>query len=175
MKYLSKRAWYVLMAMMMTSAVGSASAQTLANEGCPLFQALALPDVSESTNVNQSRANILPVNHSSTIVSDGEEVVVEAGIAIEDQFLAMQQRLAELEAGLHEVAEGTGDKTIVHSGSSKSTMKISGRVHVDAWGFDPTGGNVPLLNEKDGLPIDPKNRLGFGVCGLVSMARSATT
>lgn len=129
--------------------------QTNANEPAALVQAL---NMEASAELSQQVAF---VNHNRAIWDEGTETALEADVAIEDQFTAMQDRLAALEADLEEVAEEAGDKSIVHSGSSKSTMKVGGRVHVDAWGFDPTGGDVPLLNSKGGESIDPQNRIGF--------------
>ncbi|MDB4394098.1 OprO/OprP family phosphate-selective porin [bacterium] len=129
--------------------------QAIANERPALTQAL---DMEESNGRSQ---NIIPTNHNAVVWDEGTEVALEADVAIEDQFIAMQERLATMEAELEEVAAKAGDKSIVRSGSSKSTMKVSGRVHVDAWGFDPTGGDVPLLNSRGGDPVDPQNRIGF--------------
>ena len=60
------------------------------------------------------RPRVATVNHNAISWSDN----AATDVAIEDQFLAMQQRLSELEVGLEEVAEEAGDKSIVHSGSS---------------------------------------------------------
>lgn len=151
------REW-VLCAMTFTIAgipVFAVADQTKANAPTALTQAL---DFEESNGRSQ---NVIPTNHNAPNWDEGTEVALEAGVAIEDQFMAMQERLATMEAELEEVAGKAGDKSIVHSGSSKSTMKVGGRVHVDAWGFDPTGGDVPLLNSRDERPNDPQNRIGF--------------
>ncbi len=137
------------------SGICAVNQQANANEPAALAQAL---NMEASAELSQQIAS---VNHNRAIWDEGTETALEADVAIEDQFTAMQDRLAALEADLEEVAEEAGDKSIVHSGSSKSTMKVSGRVHVDAWGFDPTGGDVPLLNSKGGEAIDPQNRIGF--------------
>lgn len=128
---------------------------TKANAATALTQAL------EFEGSNGRSQNVIPTNHNAPIWDEGTEIALEADVAIEDQFMAMQERLATMEAELEEVAAKAGDKSIVRSGSSKSTMKVSGRVHVDAWGFDPTGGDVPLLNSRGGDPVDPQNRIGF--------------
>ena len=140
---------------MVGTAALSVSPAATASEPSALSQALGLEASTPQLNP------ILTVKHNAPIWDEGTEAALEADVAIEDQFLAMQDRLAALEAELEEVAEEAGDKSIVHSGSSKSTMKVSGRVHVDGWGFDPTGGDVPLLNSKNDVAIDPQNRLGF--------------
>jgi len=160
MSFLKKRVGHALIVLGVTTGI-SANSPMLANENRPLFQALALSDVSASGQTRQAATDISPVNHNATLWADDEKAVVDVEIAIEDQFLAMQEKLAELEEGLEAVAEEAGDKTIVHSGTSKSTMKVSGRVHVDGWGFDSTGGDLAALNSKDGTPVDPQNRLGF--------------
>lgn len=143
------------------TSASAATIQVTASEPPALTQALAM----------NASPNAALVNHNVISWSDN----ASAEVTIEDQFLGMQQRLAELEAGLEEVAEEAGDKSIVHSGSSKSTMKVIGRVHVDAWGFDPTGGDVAALNSKDGSPVDPQTDLVFDVCDSVSKARFGTT
>ena len=75
--------------------------------------------------------------------------------AMSKRFEALEEKLAEMESSLEDVAEEAGDPTLLHSGSSKSTMKVSGRVHVDAWGFDTQDETAVF----DGG--DPQNRLGF--------------
>ena len=82
-----------------------------------------------------------------------EESELELLTAKFDDF---EEKLAEMEESIDEVAEEAGDPSIVHSGSSKSTMKVSGRVHVDAWGFDNDEG----VNQFAGGDDEP-NRLGF--------------
>ena len=52
----------------------------------------------------------------------------------------------------------TGDKTIVHSGTSGSTMKVVGRVHADYWGFPE---NSPGIDTLEGGPFGPQNRINF--------------
>ena len=126
-----------------------------ASEPPALTQALAQALAMEAT------PGVATVNHNAVIWDDEAKASLKAEIAIEDQFRAMAERIEGLEAALEDVAEEAGDSSIVHSGSSKSTMKVGGRVHVDAWGFDPTGGDVPLLNSEDDVPIDPQNRIGF--------------
>jgi phosphate-selective porin OprO/OprP len=161
MKYRVSKIRHVVTALIAGTSIGTAISQTMAEESGTLFQALALPSVSATTDSPHSPLSISQVTHNSAILAEAEEAVVEAEVSIEDQFAVMQKRLAELEKGLDEAAVKAGDKKSVHSGSSKSTMKIGGRVHVDAWGFNPTGGQVSLLNSKGGVPEDPQNRIGF--------------
>lgn len=73
----------------------------------------------------------------------------------------LQSRLEELEGGfgdLGEQVDSLGEKNLVRSGSSASTMKISGRVHLDAWGFDDADDSLadPAFEGED-----PQNRIGF--------------
>ncbi|MDE0819367.1 MAG: hypothetical protein OSA92_17045, partial [Pirellulaceae bacterium] len=159
MKYIGSRIRHVVTALIAGTSIGTAISQTMAEESGTLFQALALPSVSVTTDSLHSPLSISQVTHNSAILA--EEAVVEAEVSIEDQFAVMQKRLAKLEEGLDAAAVKAGDKKGVHSGSSKSTMKIGGRVHVDAWGFNPTGGQVSLLNSKGGFTEDPQNRIGF--------------
>lgn len=76
--------------------------------------------------------------------------------SIQERLEAINAKLAEMEASLDEVADQAGDKSIAKSGSSKSTMKVSGRVHFDAWGFDKNDEAISAINSQD-----PENRLGF--------------
>ncbi|MGB7344345.1 MAG: porin [Pirellulaceae bacterium] len=79
---------------------------------------------------------------------------------LEERFEEFQEQLDEMESSIEDVADVAGNKSIVVSGSSKSTMKVSGRVHFDAWGFDGADGDeATLTNFNDGL--EPQNRLGF--------------
>ncbi len=54
----------------------------------------------------------------------------------------MERQISDLEKSLETVENVAGDKTIVKSGTSKSTMKISGRIHLDAWGFDDKDASI---------------------------------
>ena len=80
---------------------------------------------------------------------------------LEERFKELDERFAELEESIDEVADVAGNKSIVVSGSSKSTMKISGRVHFDAWGFDSDGGAEQEILEDFNDGLEPQNRLGF--------------
>lgn len=98
----------------------------------------------------------------------------EIGEAVEERFSALEKQFEGLEESLDEVAKQAGNKSIVQSGSSKSTMKVSGRIHADGWGFDDRDPSIANF-EADGDPADaddPENRLGFrrlrfGVSGSV--------
>ncbi len=80
--------------------------------------------------------------------------------SIEDRFAALDEQFESLEESIDEVAEIAGNPQIVKSGSSKSTMVVSGRVHVDGWGFDiPEADRAAITAMNDGL--EPQNRLGF--------------
>lgn len=76
--------------------------------------------------------------------------------SLQQRLEAINAKLAEMEASIDDVAAKAGDKSIVKSGSSKSTMKVSGRVHFDAWGFDNNDDTIVDFNGGD-----PENRLGF--------------
>jgi phosphate-selective porin OprO/OprP len=87
---------------------------------------------------------------------------------IDDRFKKLEEQLESFEKSLEEVAEKAGNKSIVVSGSSKSTMKVSGRIHADAWGFDDESPNIAVFDGGD----DPENRIGFrrlrfGVAGAI--------
>ncbi|TWU36653.1 Phosphate-selective porin O and P [Novipirellula aureliae] len=73
------------------------------------------------------------------------------------KIAAFEEELEMLGGAIDDVSDLATDKTIVHSGTSKSTMKVGGRIHLDAWGFDPKEENPPNFMD-DG---DPENRLGF--------------
>ena len=90
---------------------------------------------------------------------DDKDPKTETDLA--DRFKELDKRFEALEESIDEVAETAGNNSIVVSGSSKSTMKVSGRVHLDAWGFDSDGGKeqAALQGFNDGL--EPQNRLGF--------------
>jgi phosphate-selective porin OprO/OprP len=106
-----------------------------------------------------------------TIAFQSDEAADEAEAAkdgedeesIEDRFAALDEQFASLEESIDEVAEVAGNKQIVKSGSSKSTMVVSGRIHFDAWGFDDRDPSIANF-EAGGDPADaedPDNRLGF--------------
>lgn len=89
---------------------------------------------------------------------------------------ALAPQLEDLESAVEnlsgKVSDFTGDETIVHSGSSASTLKISGRVHLDYWDFSNTSGDIANMEGTQAAPLDPQNRFGFrrlrfGVSGKV--------
>lgn len=89
-----------------------------------------------------------------------EDANTESDQALEERFEEFREKLEEMEESIEDVAAKAGNKSIVYSGTSKSTMKISGRVHADAWGFDGGSGDEAALTRfNDGL--EPQNRLGF--------------
>ncbi len=65
---------------------------------------------------------------------------------------------SDLESLTEDFEEFSGDDTIVHSGSSASTMKISGRIHADYWSFPE---NSAAINELEGGPAGPQSRFAF--------------
>ncbi len=79
--------------------------------------------------------------------------------SLEDRFAALEKQFEGLKESVDEVAEIAGDPMIVKSGSSKSTMVVSGRVHVDAWGFDIPQDDKAAIAAMEGG--DPQNRIGF--------------
>ncbi len=83
-----------------------------------------------------------------------EEATLEELSKQLDEF---DEKLSGYEDSLEKVEELAGNKSIVVSGSSKSTMKVSGRVHVDAWGFD----HDENINDIAANDTDENNRLGF--------------
>jgi phosphate-selective porin OprO/OprP len=94
--------------------------------------------------------------------SNGEDAKENGESSLEERFKAIDETFESLEESIDEVAEIAGDSQIVKSGSSKSTMVVSGRVHVDAWGFDTKDDTIANMNEtSSGNPLDPQNRLGF--------------
>ncbi len=72
------------------------------------------------------------------------------------------EKIEEIESDLSDLSDAfdkfSGDKTIVHSGSSASTMKVSGRIHADYWSFPETS---PGIDQLEGGPFGPQARLGF--------------
>ncbi|EMI51973.1 OprO/OprP family phosphate-selective porin [Rhodopirellula sallentina] len=90
----------------------------------------------------------------------GEEAEEEGDSDIEklsEEIAAFGEDMDAFEESLEKVEELAGNKSIVVSGTSKSTMKVSGRVHVDAWGFD----HDENINEIAANDNDESNRLGF--------------
>ncbi|MFG0254359.1 MAG: OprO/OprP family phosphate-selective porin [Rhodopirellula sp. JB053] len=91
----------------------------------------------------------------------GEEADEEEGDSdiekLSEEIAAFGEDMDAFEESLEKVEELAGNKSIVVSGTSKSTMKVSGRVHVDAWGFD----HDENINEIAANDNDESNRLGF--------------
>ncbi len=101
---------------------------------------------------------------------DGKEKDEDTDITkLSEKIAALEKEQEKFEESLEKVEELAGNKSIVVSGSSKSTMKISGRIHLDGWGFDTD--EDPAINQFNG-GTDPQNRLGFrrlrfGVAGKI--------
>ncbi len=72
----------------------------------------------------------------------------------------LEQRLAELEAQMKAANSKIGDKTLMHSGHSGSTMKITGRIHLDYWGFPDSTPGTNLMETGNSL-ISPQDRVAF--------------
>ncbi len=108
-------------------------------------------------------------------VGAAEDALSTREATLEERMKAFAERLDKLDTGLVYLDESlartdvkASSMSLVLSGSSKSTMKVSGRIHLDAWGFDT--GDDPAINQFNGG--DPQNRLGFrrlrfGVAGTV--------
>ncbi len=73
-------------------------------------------------------------------------------------FGDMEEQIEGMEELQEEFSEFSSDKTLVHSGSSGSTMKVSGRIHIDYWGFPKNDQAIDVL---EGGPDGPQSRLGF--------------
>jgi phosphate-selective porin OprO and OprP len=89
-----------------------------------------------------------------------QEVLLTSDVTQLSQEPTVEQRLADMEAKLKSLESKAGDKTLVKSGHSGSTMRISGRVHADYWGFpgDSPGANLFETGDPD---ISPQDRVGF--------------
>jgi phosphate-selective porin OprO/OprP len=112
--------------------------------------------------------------------ADIEKTLSEYGLAFENIEKQMKElgKAADLEGRVKELEESedledlssdvesltedfeefSGDKSIVHSGSSASTMKVSGRIHADYWTFPENDADIDTL---EGGPAGPQARLGF--------------
>ena len=110
MKRFSRWVRYAVATAVVGSAAGITAEGTNAVEPDALQQALMLP------STESSHGSVSPVTHWADAGNDNA--------SIEEQFTAMQEQLAAMDAELSKVAEEAGDTTIVHSGSSKSTMKV---------------------------------------------------
>ncbi|MEP3932056.1 porin, partial [Rhodopirellula bahusiensis] len=127
--------------------------------------------------IAQDQDGLSPGPDAGVVDPDLEESEELDDDTFEDKLNAFAERLDSLDEGfegleeaLDEVDGKASNKSLVVSGSSKSTMKISGRVHVDAWGFDTD--DDPAMNQFSAGPEDELNRLGFrrlrfGVAGKV--------
>lgn len=114
-----------------------------------------------------ARVMAQPANFSMLQDEDDES---EKGLDIEgagSDLTGTDERLEDLEGQIESLTEAlseiTDDKTIVHSGSSNSTMQVSGRVHFDTWSFLENDPAIAIF-EGDGVTddaLDPQNRIGF--------------
>ncbi len=107
------------------------------------------------------------VNAVEAISNGVEQTLREYEEAIKrlDERIAeadQSEKISDIESDLSNLSDAfdefSGDKSIVHSGGSKSTMKITGRVHIDYWGFPENDAAIDTL---EGGPAGPQSRLGF--------------
>ncbi|MCG8652936.1 MAG: OprO/OprP family phosphate-selective porin [Pirellulales bacterium] len=141
-----------------TLSIGSLSLATA--DETALQQALRLPAVDSTTPVQ----TVAYQPHYTVPTVDGQaDASVKSGekaMSVEEKFDAFDKYFQDLESSIDDVAETAKDKTIVKSGTSKSTMKVFGRVHVDTWGFDGGSGDEATLTRFND-DLEPQNRLGF--------------
>lgn len=119
------------------------------------------------SELSVSRRRVDPVNFRMIQEDGGQDVDVdEANVDVEGVEDPAEpedttSRLEELEGTLGDLEEelaSLGEANLVRSGTSASTMKISGRVHLDAWGF---GEADDALADPAFEGEDPQNRIGF--------------
>jgi phosphate-selective porin OprO/OprP len=94
----------------------------------------------------------------------GADIPLKARLAALEEKLDRIEREADSIGDVKEsISQIADDKTIVHSGTSNSTLKVFGRVHFDAWGFGDADDNIDIFNGDGDVadPNDPQNRLGF--------------
>jgi phosphate-selective porin OprO/OprP len=79
------------------------------------------------------------------------------------------ESIEELDKSLTKLGETvkkiTDDKSFVHSGGSKNTMKLTGRIHIDHWAFPTAQGGIPAIEGGDPQDRLLFRRLRFGVAG----------
>ena len=120
--------------------------------------------------IQEESGEVGEIELSETVQAEGGEGESEADIEEADtevggedspstRYQQLNRMIGDLESAIDEV---TGDDTIVHSGTPWSTMRVSGRIHADAWGFDTEDESIARFNaDSDRNPLDPQNRLGF--------------
>ncbi len=131
----------------------STSFNSSAAEDSPLFAAI---QISEASSVQSVAYKAMFADEEKEEEGDDDDDEK----SLEERFAAIDEQFASLEESIDEVAEVAGNSQIVKSGSSKSTMVVSGRVHADFWGFDIADGDeaaITAMNEG----LEPQNRLGF--------------
>jgi len=76
--------------------------------------------------------------------------------SVDERFESVDERFEEMDERLVPLEDFADDDTIVISGTSKSTMKVVGRVHADMWGF-------PNVSQPAGVfdDFNPQDRIGF--------------
>jgi phosphate-selective porin OprO/OprP len=94
----------------------------------------------------------------------GQPYLTSTGSLAADEDLA--KRLASIEKtvggqkdALSDLKKALGGKA--SSGTSASTMKISGRVHFDYWGFPESDPGIDIMDDPDFPNLPPQARIGF--------------
>ncbi|MCA9265087.1 MAG: hypothetical protein KDA60_14605, partial [Planctomycetales bacterium] len=153
--------WHALLAIVLIALTGSTvrAQQTAWPDNSPLQRFDYSARAAEGDDVDEKEGD-----GEEGEKSDDEEKT-DAVAELNKSLEKLDKRVAELEElpdAIEELEEGlddlAGDKTIVHSGSSASTMKVVGRVHVDAWTFPENDADIDTL---EGGPNGPQARLGF--------------
>jgi phosphate-selective porin OprO/OprP len=117
----------------------------------------AAEDTKKDDSESKSDASAADANDDKE--ADDKEKDEDGDITkLSEKIEALEKGQEKFEESLEKVEELAGNKAIVVGGTSKSTMKISGRIHLDGWGFDTD--EDPAIDQFNG-GTDPQNRLGF--------------
>lgn len=140
-------------ATMTGSVVSSANA-----EEPPLLQALRLPPTQSSVSfTNYTVVPLVPANDESAVTEATEETASSETVPA-SQYNELLERVDNLESAWNEYQEELAEEEAEKK--KKSSLKFSGRVHLDNWYFTESSEGTNYLETGDILD-DPENRWDF--------------
>lgn len=129
------------------------TAQVDSLPGHPVNFLKHVPPAPGATTANDFEPDAIP-----GLEPDSEDDADEDSESFSDQLDDLSKRLDEQD-GIIKALNNDLDGFVL-TGTSKSTMKVAGRVHIDAWGYPGDSPGVNVFEYGDPR-FTPQNRLGF--------------
>ncbi len=124
---------------------------------------LSLPSVNPTVSTQQVAFYDAFFLEGTEATSDA--TTIEGPLGIEERLGRLEEKYSNLENSYEELDDDYSAlkkklRNVVSSGHSGSTMKLSGRIHVDQWAFPNASPAINIFENNDPA-ITPQDRLGF--------------